>query len=76
MSRLVGLAVLVVGCGGEMAVDGPDAGVDGPVGPPTPAQLLARIEACDPVVGGPFAKDASEPATISICGLPGAVFWK
>jgi hypothetical protein len=78
MSRLLGVVVLAIGCGGgEMTAEGPDAAVDAAMtGPPTAAQLLARIATCDPVVGGPFSLDASEPATVSICGLPDAVFWK
>ncbi|NVB80165.1 MAG: hypothetical protein HOV81_17355 [Kofleriaceae bacterium] len=79
MSRLVGLVVLVAACGGEAAPEGPDAGagVDAALpGPPTAAELLARIANCDQVVGGPFSLDSSGPATVSICGLPNAVFWK
>lgn len=60
-----------------MAMEGPDAGADGATGgPPTAAELLARIATCDPVVGGPFSLDSSEPETVSICGLPNAVYWK
>lgn len=82
MSRLVGLVVLVAACGGETAPDapdGPDAGIamDATLpARPTAAQLLARIASCDQVIGGPYSLDSSGAATVSICGLPNAVFWK
>jgi Fungal chitosanase of glycosyl hydrolase group 75 len=69
--------LLVIACGGSDAppVD-PDAPApDGPPGPPTAAQLLARIATCDTVVGGMFATDSGAPANISICGYPEAVAW-
>jgi hypothetical protein len=47
-----------------------------PPGPPTAAQLLARIAACDSVVGGPFAPNSGDPATIDVCGYTGALAWK
>lgn len=47
-----------------------------PPGGPTAAQLTDRIATCDQVVGGPYANGSGQPANISICGLPGAVFWK
>ena len=45
-----------------------------PPGPPTAAQLLARIATCDPI-GGPFATKPGVAPTVSICKLPGAVSW-
>ncbi len=70
-SRGAVVVVLVAACGGDESTM-PDA----PAGPPTAAQLLARIANCDLVIGGPFALDSGGPATVSICGLPNAVFWK
>ncbi|HEY5944283.1 MAG TPA: glycoside hydrolase family 75 protein [Kofleriaceae bacterium] len=75
MVRYLALALIIAACG-ESASDEPDAGVDGVPGPPTAAELRARIATCDPVIGGPFAADSSDPSVIPICGLPGAVFWK
>ena len=73
----IGFVLGLVGCGGGDPADGPDAAMgDGPPGPPTAAQLRARIAACDMMIGGPFAPDGSSPSVIPICGLPGAVFWK
>lgn len=73
---LVGLAA----CSGEPADLGPDSGIldaplDGALGP-TVAELLDRIAACDPVVGGTYADGGGLPETVSICGLPNGVFWK
>lgn len=46
-------------------------------GSPTPtAQALRdRVAGCATVLGGPYAADSGGPATISICGVPGAVVW-
>jgi len=61
---------------------GPDASVDaassvdGTVGPPTGAELSARIATCDTVIGGTFADSVGQPSDVSICGLPMAMFWK
>jgi hypothetical protein len=54
------------------------SGIREPIMPsgPTAAELVDRIATCDRVVGGPYAAGSSLPANISICGLPGAVFWK
>lgn len=65
-------------------VDGAALGTDGSTPPadaplptgPTAAQLMARIASCASVVGGPYRAGNSSPATISVCGVPDAVFWK
>ena len=57
--------------------DGRRAGIREPgksVGP-TAADLVDRIASCDQIVGGPYAAGSSQPANISVCGLPSAVFW-
>jgi hypothetical protein len=41
---------------------------------PTAQQLLAKLTSCN-VIGGPYAKDSGDPATVDVCGLPGAVWW-
>jgi hypothetical protein len=76
--RAVALVMLAACSGGGGDDDGnPDApNPDAPSGVPTAADLLARIAACDPVVGGPYASDDAGPADVSICGFPGAVAWK
>jgi hypothetical protein len=47
-------------------------------GPPTAADLLALVAACNEVSTGNYTTDADPglPANIPICGLKGAVFWK
>ncbi|MFI2642255.1 glycoside hydrolase family 75 protein [Streptomyces sp. NPDC018610] len=40
------------------------------------ADLLALVRGCAQVSRGRFRPDAGAPATIPVCGLPGAVFWK
>ncbi|MEU7059191.1 glycoside hydrolase family 75 protein [Streptomyces sp. NPDC046197] len=40
------------------------------------ADLLARTRGCAPVSRGRYRPDAGSPATVRICGLSGAVFWK
>jgi Fungal chitosanase of glycosyl hydrolase group 75 len=71
MARGLVLGLLLAACGSDDAP--PDAPVDGPA--PLASRLLARIASCDPRIGGPYAPDVGEPATVSICGLPGAVSW-
>lgn len=78
MRRVVMLLVALVGCGDDSAMNpGPDAPIELPdaAGDPTAAQLLAAITTCN-VVGGKYAKDSGGTATVNICGLTGAVFWK
>ena len=77
MRRLSIVLALLAACGDD-AMTGPDAGLppDAPVaGDPTAAQLLGAIATCT-IVGGKYAKDAGGAATVDICGLTGAVFWK
>jgi len=65
--------VIIAACGGDADPVGPDAGSpDAPPGPPTAAELLARIATCDPI-GGDYAPDASGTADIPICGFPDAI---
>ena len=47
-------------------------------GPPTAADLLALVSACNAVSKGNYATDSDPglPSDIAICGLEGAVFWK
>ncbi|WP_086729366.1 glycoside hydrolase family 75 protein [Streptomyces carpinensis] len=40
------------------------------------ADLLAKARGCAPVSRGRYRPDAGKPATIEVCGLRGAVFWK
>ncbi|MFF8594135.1 glycoside hydrolase family 75 protein [Streptomyces sp. NPDC015220] len=40
------------------------------------ADLLALVRGCTRVSRGRYRPDAGAPATIPVCGLPGAVFWK
>ncbi|MFJ2565475.1 glycoside hydrolase family 75 protein [Streptomyces sp. NPDC087568] len=40
------------------------------------ADLLARVRDCTPVSRGRYRLGAGQPATVPVCGLPGAVFWK
>ncbi|QKW30966.1 glycoside hydrolase family 75 protein [Streptomyces seoulensis] len=40
------------------------------------ADLLALVRDCAQVSRGRLRPDAGRPATIPVCGLPGAVFWK
>lgn len=45
--------------------------------PPTAAQLLALTERCEPLAGvGKFRTDAGQPATVPICRLEGALWWR
>ncbi|MFE9169614.1 glycoside hydrolase family 75 protein [Streptomyces kebangsaanensis] len=40
------------------------------------ADLLAMVRHCRPVSRGRYRLDADAPATVPVCGLRGAVFWK
>jgi hypothetical protein len=44
--------------------------------PVTAAALLAVLGTCDELTTGRYATDDGGSATVSVCGLPGAVFWK
>jgi hypothetical protein len=56
--------------------DGRRSGILQPAdGGPSAADLMDRIASCDQVVGGTYANGSGQPSNISICGLPGAVFW-
>lgn len=78
--RLAIAFVWLAACSGETPEVGPDGGVlDAPLdgaGEPTATELLDRIAACDPIVGGTYAEGSGLPETVDICGLPNAVFWK
>jgi hypothetical protein len=42
----------------------------------TPEAILAKLAVCNKVSSAPYAKDASGVATIDVCALKGAVFFK
>ncbi len=77
--RVIVILGLVAACGDDDAMmdPGPDAAEMMPdaAGDPTAAELLGAIRTCN-VVGGKYAKDSGGVATVDICGLTGAVFWK
>ena len=52
---------------------GTDAGAD--AGDPV-AKLLALTSSCKQISNGLYALNAGDPATVPICGLTGAFFWK
>jgi hypothetical protein len=62
-----------VGVGGS----GGSGGSGNQAGAPTPGQLLALVQTCAKVVSAHrYATDDGGNATVDICGLNGAVFWK
>jgi len=70
--------VLLAACGGGAGTmdPGPDATITpDAAGDPTAAQLLGAISTCT-VIGGKYAKDVGGAATVDICGLTNAVYWK
>lgn len=86
LALAVALAIAPVGaaCGSDDSLAVPDASsavpdadllADAVRGPPSAAQLLAALGTCDEVVGGLYAQDSGGTEAISICGVPGAVFW-
>ncbi|MEU6818347.1 glycoside hydrolase family 75 protein [Streptomyces sp. NPDC046860] len=40
------------------------------------ADLLAKVRSCDRISDGLYRTDAESAATVPVCGLKGAVFWK
>ena len=74
---LVAVAVcLGVGCARTPSSGTSDPGDAGP--PPTADELLRAVATCDAVSTAGYQTDdeSSAPANVSICGLPGVVFWK
>lgn len=65
-------AAVVVDSGIEAAMD---AGADAAIGP---GDVLAKLANCNELTVGRYRPDdiQSEPATIAVCGLKNAVFWK
>ncbi|MCX4820312.1 glycoside hydrolase family 75 protein [Streptomyces sp. NBC_01142] len=45
-------------------------------GPVAAAELLAKVERCSQISKGRYRPDAGASASIPVCGLNGAVFWK
>lgn len=45
-------------------------------GPVTAADLLARVSGCTPVSQGRYRKDRGRAATVPVCGIREAVYWK
>lgn len=79
------LAIALAACGDDAMMFGPDAAgdpdaelVDGApdagLGDPTADELRALIASCT-VIGGKYATDSGDTATIDVCGLAGAVHW-
>ena len=75
------MVIAIAACGGGGGSAKPDsaqamvdASPDAP-GPPTASELLAKLATCNKV-GGDYATDSGGAATIPICGLSSAVFWK
>ena len=71
------------GSGGSAA--SPDGGTPGasdamgsvPASAPvTAAELLGSLGTCDELTTGRYATDDGSSASVAVCGLPGAVFWK
>jgi hypothetical protein len=67
---------LGTGCAHTPSSETSDPGDAGP--PPTADELLRAVAICNPVSTGGYKTDdqPSAPANISICGLPGVVYWK
>lgn len=58
-------------------VSGPPPSEPTTKGGPTAAQLLALTETCSRVSNGKYKANASDgAATVPVCSLPGALFWK
>lgn len=73
----LGLFVLATGCEREVEDGQPLTGITGgATATVTAAQLLTLTSSCRQISTGKFATDSGGPATIPICGLDGAVFWK
>ncbi|MBL9015494.1 MAG: glycoside hydrolase family 75 protein [Myxococcales bacterium] len=71
---------LSTACSGDDAMmtaqpDAPDVITPDAPGLPTADELRAAIATCN-VVGGKYAENGGGTATVDICGLPTAVFWK
>lgn len=47
-----------------------------PTGPPTAAELLAKVTTCSQVSTGKYATDTGAAPSVAVCGKTGVVFWK
>ncbi|MFE9401123.1 glycoside hydrolase family 75 protein [Streptomyces sp. NPDC006530] len=78
LSAAFGAALLTTAALPATARDGhvtaPPARAD--EGPVRAAQLLAKVTSCSQVSRGRFRADPGAPASVPVCGLNGAVFWK
>jgi hypothetical protein len=68
------LAALALACAGSAGTAGGSG--DAGSGAPTAAELVALTATCTPASTGEYATDSGGAATVPICSLPGAVFWK
>jgi hypothetical protein len=73
-----------LGTGGDSgSVAPPDGGTGeeptGPIAsatPPSAADLLARLTACQELTQGRYPTDDGASGSVAVCGLPDAIFWK
>ncbi|SHF41511.1 glycoside hydrolase family 75 protein [Streptoalloteichus hindustanus] len=76
VSGLVAMSALVLSMTPAAAV-GPVTESGGAVANgPTARELLAKVNGCEQISQGKYAKDAGGTADIPVCGKKGAVFWK
>lgn len=79
--RAAAVIWLLAACSAEGDATGPDGGdadggIDGDAADPIADRLRQRVAGCADLLGGPYAPGSGEPATIDICGFPGAVVWQ
>jgi hypothetical protein len=75
-----GAALLAAALPATAGTPRPGAPAHGPLGTRegtvSAAELLAELETCTQISTGKYRMDASGAATVPVCGLKGAVFWK
>lgn len=77
-TRTLTLAAAAVGTAllAAAALPAGAAPVQAPEGTVTAADLLAEMTSCSQISNGKYSLDVGAPATVPVCGLNGAVFWK
>jgi hypothetical protein len=78
MRRMFSVVILIAACGGTNGGGDPDAPgptIDSAVPTQLVEELVGLTTGCGTELGGLYATDSGDSATVRVCGLVGAVYW-